>query len=100
MLSKVERETILLFNEGEELAEVYTHNRSLKAKLSALAKEYPKLVSFVQSNPNGGETYRLPKKLIQIRKPYSEERRQKDKQIAKEQGRVPPGKRKNESSEK
>lgn len=100
MLSKIERETILLFNEGEELVEVYTHNRSLKAKLRALAKEYPMLITFVGSTSYGGETYRFPKKLIQIRKPYSEERRIKDRQIAMEQGRVPPGKRKSKGSEK
>ena len=42
-LSKIEQETIILFNEGEAGAEVYTHNKSLKRRLENAAKKNPTL---------------------------------------------------------
>ena len=41
--SKIEQETIILFNEGEADAEVYTHNVKLKNKLVKMAKKCPGL---------------------------------------------------------
>ena len=38
-LTKIEQETIILFNEGEADAEVYTHNVKLKNKLTKMAKK-------------------------------------------------------------
>lgn len=89
-LSGYEKETIILFNEEEAVAEVYTHNVPLKQKLRQMAKESPKDCSFIERNSCGGETYRISKKLVQIRKPYSEERRQKDRERALAQHRRPP----------
>ena len=89
-LSRYEKETIILYNEEEPTADVYTHNMPLKQKLRRMAKESPKDCVFVEKNSCGGETYRISKKLVQIRKPYSEERRQKDRERALAQHRVPP----------
>ena len=41
-LSNYERETIINFNEGEDTASIYTHNRWLLRKLAKLAQERPK----------------------------------------------------------
>ena len=40
-LSKLERETIILFNEKEATAIVYTHNTKLTARLRRMAKKFP-----------------------------------------------------------
>lgn len=40
-LSLVERETILLYNQAEPMAEVYTHDPRLMEKLELLAKKHP-----------------------------------------------------------
>ena len=89
-LSRYEKETIILFNEEEMEAEVYTHNVPLKQKLRQMAKESPGNCHFVEKNDCGGETFRINKKLVQIRKPYSEERRQRDRERALAQHRRPP----------
>ena len=39
-LSKLERETIILFNEEEPTANIYTHNRRLINKLRRMAKAF------------------------------------------------------------
>lgn len=89
-LSRYEKETIILFNEEEAEAEVYTHNTSMKQKLRQMAKDSPGDCRFAEKNSCGGETYRINKKLVQIRKPYSEERRRKDRERALAQHRRPP----------
>ena len=38
-LTKIEKETIVLFNEGEDKANIYTHNAGLKKRLAAFAKK-------------------------------------------------------------
>ena len=37
-LTKIEKETIVLFNEGEDKANIYTHNAVWKKRLAAFAK--------------------------------------------------------------
>ena len=43
-LSKLERETIILYNEAEPTANNYTHNRRLINKLRRMAKAFPDAV--------------------------------------------------------
>ena len=40
-LSLYEQETILLYNQAEDTAEVYTHDRKLMEKLTSLSKKHP-----------------------------------------------------------
>lgn len=89
-LSRYEQETIINFNEEEEDASVYTHNAKLKERLKKMAAQFPGDCSFVKKNSAGGVTYRISKKLISIRQPYSEERRQKDRERALADNRRPP----------
>lgn len=49
----VERETIITYNDAEKTANVYTMNRKLSRKLLSMAQEYPSLVKFVRSYPDG-----------------------------------------------
>ena len=66
-LTKYERETIILFNEKEEQASVYTCNPELQSQLDELCKNQPARVEFVRSNSWGGRTYLIPKKWVKIK---------------------------------
>ena len=87
-LTKIEKETIVLFNEGEDKANIYTHNAGLKKRLAAFAKKYPDLCRLEKSHEQGGVTYLLDKSRLSIRlqPPYSEERRRKASENAKQNG--------------
>ena len=64
--SKIEQETIILFNEGEADAEVYTHNVKLKNKLVKMAKKCPGLYRLKDKNAYGGLIYFYPNKNLTI----------------------------------
>ena len=87
-LTKIEKETIVLFNEGEDKANIYTHNAGLKKRLAAFAKKYPDLCRLEKSFAQGGVIYVLDKSRLSIRlqAPYSEERRRKASESAKQTG--------------
>lgn len=40
-LTKYEKETIILFNEGEDTASIYTYNASLRKRLALFQQEAP-----------------------------------------------------------
>lgn len=77
-LTNYERETIILFNEAEDAAEISTYNRRLQHKLDSLVKEYPDEVKQTKRGAFG--LLHLPKRLIAVHKPYSDERREADRQ--------------------
>lgn len=83
-LTKAERETIVLFNEAENTASIYTHNTALKKRLADFAKKYPVLCRLEKMNDEGGVTYVIDKSRMSIRfiAPYSEERRQQAREHA------------------
>ena len=89
-LSNLERETIILFNEDEDSASVYTHNAKLTAKLCRLAVKYPEQIYPERREHKGAVSYIVPKSCISIREPYSEARRQADSARAKAAGVRPP----------
>ena len=89
-LSKYEEETVVLYNEAQSTASVYTHDPKLKDKLKRLSEKYPDKVVFNNANSNGGVTYTFPKKCVLIREPYSEERRKAASERAKTAGYRPP----------
>ena len=75
-LTKYEKETIALFNEAENTANIYTYNTALKNRLAKFSKE----------NPSCAIAYEVDKKRLSIRftAPYSEERRAKARKYAQE----------------
>lgn len=85
-LTLAEQETIILWDNGLDTAEVYTHDARLINKLRELSQRFPD--AFVLKRPGLGKsvTYRIPKRCVGIRPPYSEERRQRQRQDAKENG--------------
>ena len=68
-LLKVEQETIILFNEAETTASVYTHNAALQRVLLELCQTHPAQVRQTEDNRCGGLTFELPKKWVKISPP-------------------------------
>ena len=85
-LKKYERETIIVFNEAEPKADIYTYNTSLKNRLAKFTKEHPDLAKCNAQYPCGGVSYTVDKKRLSIRltAPYSEERKAKARKYAKD----------------
>ena len=84
-LSLVERETILLYNQAEPMAEVYTHDPRLMEKLELLAKKHPD-----QITRKDAHNFTVPKRCVSVREPYSAERRKAASERAKAAGYQPP----------
>ena len=68
-IPKIERETIITYNEAEDTASVYTMNKHLQRKLSQMAQECPDSVKHSRDFPDGGVEYIVPKKSIRVNKP-------------------------------
>ena len=87
-LTKYEKETIVLFNEGEDTASIFTYNAGLRRRLENFSKKYPDLCRLEKSCEQGGVSYVLEKSRLSIRLqlPMSEERRQKASEYAKQNG--------------
>ena len=69
-LSLAEREAILLYNQAEPMAEIYTHDPRLMEKLDLLAKKHPD-----QITRKDAHNFTVPKRCVSVREPYSAERR-------------------------
>lgn len=86
---KEERETIVLFNEAEDTATIYTYNTNLKRRLAKFAASHPDLCRLtVDDIEYGSVTYEIQKSRVSLRivAPYSEERRKAASEYAKAKG--------------
>ena len=83
--SLYEQETIILYNQAETTAEVYTHDSRLLEKLRRLSEKYPD-----QIVKKDRQTFTVPKRCVSVREPYSAERRREASERAKAAGYVPP----------
>lgn len=68
-LTKYEQETIILFNEKEAVASVYTHNTGLQNTLLNLCQSHPAQVKQIDDNRYGALNFTLPKKWVKISPP-------------------------------
>lgn len=84
-LSRYEQETILLYNEAEETAQVYTYDTKLIKKLLRLSVKYPNQIICKNERQ-----FTIPKSCVSVREPYSEERREAARERAKAGGFIPP----------
>ena len=92
-LSKYEQETIILYNEEEATASVYTHNPKLMEKLERLSKKYPDKIYPERKEHPGAVSYIVPKSCVSVREPYSDERRKAASERAKKAGIIPPARK-------
>ena len=83
-LSKLEQESIILYNEEESTASIYTHDPKLKRKLKRLAEKYPDKVYPDKAVHAGAVSYAVPKSCV------SDERRRAASERAKNAGYTPP----------
>ena len=60
-LSLAERETILLYNQAEPMAEIYTHDPRLMEKLDLLAKKHPD-----QITRKDAHNFTVPKRCVSV----------------------------------
>ena len=81
----VEQETILLYNQAEPAAQVYTHDPKLMKKLNRLAGKHPEQIIKKDAN-----NFIVPKRCVSIREPYSEKRRKAASERARAAGYKPP----------
>lgn len=68
-IPRIERETIITYNEAEDTASVYTMSPALQRKLASLAQECPDSVKHTRDFPDGGVEYIVPKKSTRVNKP-------------------------------
>ena len=66
-MARYEQETIIGFNEEEKTAGIYTHNKVLRQKLAALARDRPEDCRLVKVSRSGRAVdYTIPKSWIKI----------------------------------
>ena len=65
-LSKEERETIILYTEVDDRAEVYTHNKRLINRLSKFCKDRPDEIQKIRESETGAVTYTVPRDWVRV----------------------------------
>ena len=81
-----EQETVINWDNELPAATVYTFDQRIAGKLKTLASLYPDQFELLAKGPQRSVTYRVPKRCINIRPPYSESRRKQQREKAKERG--------------
>ncbi len=66
-MTKAEQETIILFNEAEPTATVYTYNGALKRKISGLCDTRPQEARQTKDDGQGGLTFEVPKRWVKVK---------------------------------
>ena len=85
-LSKAEMETVILWDEELDTASIYTHDLRMINKLAALSEKYPDSFILTERSDHRSVTYTIPKRCVGIRPPYSEKRKQQQRQDAAQNG--------------
>ncbi len=75
-LTRYEQETIINFNEQDQMATLYTRDQAVMRKVDALVIEYPDIFKCI-GETDIDKTYEMPKSAVTYRKPrrLSEEQR-------------------------
>lgn len=90
-LTKYEQETVILFNEEEDTASVYTFNAKMKEQLRKLAAKYPKHCRLERKTDYGAYTYEIKKDLVTIMSPCGERKRKLAQKQSEGRVRLPNG---------
>ncbi len=64
--SLAELQTIILFNESDRKACVYTHNEQLLRRLKAMHREHPEQVYVEKREHSGAVRYAVPKEWVTV----------------------------------
>ena len=78
-LTKKQKVTELFYNAKDPMAEIHTHDTTLKKRLLAYAAKYPELCKQTDDDGQGGLWFELDKSRVSIRltAPYSDSRKEK-----------------------
>lgn len=90
MRNAIERETIVLYNQSEREASVYSFDPKLIRKLEKLSQRYPDEIWLDKEYEDGAVRYIVPKECVLIREPYSRERREAARKRAIQNCSSPP----------
>ena len=82
-LSKYEQETIINFNEEDDWADVYTHNKKLIERLKRIATDFPEECTFKDKTGYGAYRFTVSKRLVAIHLPRSKSWRENMRNHAK-----------------
>ena len=87
-LSKKHKNTSVYFNEADSIAEITTHNTSLRKRLLAFADAYPDLCRLTGDDGQGGLDFEIQKSCISLHlnPPRSKEQQERSRQHAKDLG--------------
>ena len=66
--SRLEQETIINFNAGEDIATLYTRDKAIMRKVDALVIEFPEVYRCIKATEYD-KTYEMPKSFVSYRKP-------------------------------
>ena len=86
-LTKSEKTTDISFDESSKTVYIRTHNTDLKNRLTAFAEQYPDLCRMTEDDVDiGCKSFEIDKRRFSIRltAPYTEERRRKASEYAKQ----------------
>ena len=86
-LTKAEQETIILWDNELDTAEIFTYDRKLSAKLKDLAKRYPEEIILKEKGQQRAVSYQVPKKCVSVRAPYNKKRREQQSQAVLKRSR-------------
>ena len=76
-LTKYEMETVVNYNAGEQMATVYTRDKSVMRRLDRLVADYPENYKLL-SQTEIDKTYSMPKSHITYRKPRTVSNEQRE----------------------
>ena len=88
-LTKQEKTTDISFDESGKTVSIRTHNTDLKNRLTAFSERYPDLCRMTEDDVEiGCKSFEIDKRRFSIRltAPYTEERRRKASEYAKQNG--------------
>ncbi len=87
-LTKRQKDTEIYYNQSSDPMQIRTHDQKLIRKLSALSEGFPELCRLVEEDDYNGSYFEVDKRRVSIHvtRPYTEERRQKQSEWAKESG--------------
>lgn len=66
-LTNEEKETIIVYNEKDRTASVFTYRPSLQRQLDGLCVDRPEYVRKIKETSEGAKEYEIPKKWVKIR---------------------------------
>lgn len=66
-LTNEEKETIIVYNEKDRTASVFTYRASLQRQLDSLCVDRPEDVRKIKETAEGAKEYKIPKKWVKIR---------------------------------